>query len=102
VQIAALYGRLLELAPTPVIALNHAVAVAESGRLEDGLRMIERIDGLERYHLRHSARADMLRRLGRPAEARAAYEAALGLTRNPAEARFLRRRLDELRGGEAI
>ena len=49
--------------PSPVVALNHAVAVAEAGRPEDGLALVERIEGLERYHLLHAVRADFLRRL---------------------------------------
>ena len=69
-QIAALYAQLFELAPTPVVALNQAVAVAETGRVEEGLAMIDVIAGLEEYHLKHAARADLLRRLGRVDEAR--------------------------------
>jgi RNA polymerase sigma-70 factor (ECF subfamily) len=99
-QIAALYGALLRLAPTPVIALNHAVAVGETGSLGDALELIESIEGLERYHLLHGARADMLRRLGRLREAESAYRRALSLAGNPTERAFLERRLDELRTGE--
>jgi RNA polymerase sigma factor (sigma-70 family) len=95
-QIAALYSLLMEAAPTPVIALNHAVAVAESGRIEDGLALIEQIRGLDRYHLLHAARADLLRRLGRSQEAGIGYRRALELTRNPTEREFLARRLAEL------
>ena len=96
-QIAALYEQLLRLMPSPVVALNHAVAVAEAGRPEQGLGLLERIDGLERYHLLHAVRADFLRRLGRIAEAGEEYARALELTRNPAEQEFLRQRLDEIR-----
>jgi RNA polymerase sigma-70 factor, ECF subfamily len=97
VQIAALYARLLELSPTPVVALNHAVAVAETGRVAEGLALIDAIAGLERYHLWHSARAELLRRLGRPDEAAAAYRRALDLATNPAERSFLRSRLESVK-----
>ncbi len=95
-QIAELYRALLAFTPSPVVALNRAVAVAESGHVERGLQLIEQIQGLETYHLMHSARADLLRRLGRTDEATVAYERAVQLTRNPAEREFLRRRLREL------
>jgi RNA polymerase sigma factor (sigma-70 family) len=92
-QIAALYGRLLEVAPTPVVALNHAVAVAEAGRLSEGLELMDEIEGLERYHLLHTARADLLRRLGRDPEAALAYRKALELASNSAERRFIESQL---------
>jgi RNA polymerase sigma factor (sigma-70 family) len=95
-QIAGLYAQLFELTPTPVVALNQAVAVAETGRVEEGLAMIDAIGGLEDYHLKHAARADLLRRLGRVEEARRAYERAAELARNPAERAFLSNRLDEV------
>jgi RNA polymerase sigma factor (sigma-70 family) len=95
-QIAALYEQLLRLLPSPVVALNHAVAVAETGRVEAALSLVDRIEGLERYHLLHAARADLLRRLERYDEAGNAYRQALECTRNPAEQVFLRHRLDEL------
>jgi RNA polymerase sigma-70 factor (ECF subfamily) len=95
-QIAALYEELWRLMPSPVVALNRAVAVAEAGRPEDGLALVEEIEGLERYHLLHAARADFLRRLGRSAEASEAYRQALELTRNPAEQEFLRQRLEQM------
>jgi RNA polymerase sigma factor (sigma-70 family) len=95
-QISALYGRLFELSPTPVIALNRAVAVAEAGDPEQGLLLIDAITGLERYHLLHSARADLLRRLDRAVEARDAYARALDLARNPAEREFLVARLRDV------
>jgi RNA polymerase sigma-70 factor (ECF subfamily) len=97
-QIAELYRALLEIAPSPVVALNRAVAIAEAGEVERGLALIDGIAGLETYHLMHSARAELLRRLGRSNDARGAYERALALTRNPAERDFLRRRLTELAG----
>jgi RNA polymerase sigma-70 factor (ECF subfamily) len=94
-QIADLYRALLELTPNPVVALNRAVAVAEAGDPQQALDLIDQIPGLESYHLFHSARADLLRRLDRADEAITAYERALQLTRNPAERDFLRRRLHE-------
>ena len=101
-QIAGLYATLMRLAPTPVVALNRAVAVAMSGRLETGLELIDalRADGrLDRYHLLHAARADLLRRLARYDEAAAAYRAALALAANTSERRYLTRRLAEVSGG---
>ncbi len=95
-QIVALYEELLRFLPSPVVALNHAVAVTEAGRPEDGLALVDRIEGLEQYHLLHAVRADFLRRLGRPEEAEVAYRQALALARNPAERAFLERRLEEL------
>jgi RNA polymerase sigma factor (sigma-70 family) len=99
VQIAALYEQLLVFLPSPVVALNRAVVVAETGRLDAALSLVDEIDGLERYHLLHAVRADFLRRLGRPVEAGEAYRRALELTRNPAEQEFIARRLDELATG---
>jgi len=96
-QIAALYARLLALAPSPVVALNHAVAVAETGRVVEGLELMDAIEGLDRYHLLYAARADLLRRLGRTDEAAAAYREALDLASNPAERNFLRERLDTVK-----
>ena len=95
-QIAELYEQLWRLVPSPVVALNRAVAVAQAGRPEDGLALVDRIDGLERYHLLHAARADFLMRFGRYDEAREEYGRALELTRNPAEQEFLRQRLDQI------
>jgi RNA polymerase sigma-70 factor, ECF subfamily len=95
-QIAELYEQLWRLLPSPVVALNRAVAVAQAGRPEDGLALVDRIDGLERYHLLHAARADFLMRLERYDEAREEYGRALELTRNPAEQEFLRQRLDQM------
>jgi RNA polymerase sigma-70 factor (ECF subfamily) len=95
-RIAALYAELLAVAPSPVVALNHAVAVAMATTPDEGLALIDRIDGLERYHLLHAARADLLRRLGRTAAAAAAYRRAHELAINPADRRFLARRLHDL------
>jgi RNA polymerase sigma-70 factor (ECF subfamily) len=94
-QIVALYDQLLALAPSPVVALNRAVAVAELDGPEAALADVEPLD-LDGYHLFHAIRADLLRRLGRDAEAAAAYDAALALTANEVERRFLQRRRDAL------
>ena len=98
-QIAALYALLLRLHPSPVVALNHAAAVAMGNGLERGLRLIEELEAtkqLEAYHLLPAAKADVLRRLGRRAQAAAAYEQALSLVSHPAERRYLERRLGEV------
>ena len=98
-QIAALYGELARLAPTAVVLLNRAVAVAMAGEMERGLALIEQIGStgdLDRYHLYHAARADLARRLGRNEDAAKAYQDALALTFNAVERRFLRRRLAEV------
>ena len=97
-RVAALYARLGELTPSPVIELNRAVAVAMSEGPEAGLLEIDALqDGrLDDYHLFHAARADLLRRLGRAGEARSAYTRARELTGNRAEQAFLDRRLREL------
>ena len=91
-----LYDRLAELDPSPVVELNRAVAVALSGRLDEGLALVDGLDGLEGYHLLHAARADLLRRLDRRDEAADAYRRALELTANEAESRYLERRLLEV------
>jgi RNA polymerase sigma-70 factor (ECF subfamily) len=99
-QIAALYALLLRLHPSPVVALNHAAAVAMGERLDRGLRLIERLEAtgeLDSYHLLPAAKADVLRRLGRSEEAAAAYERALQLVTQEAERRYLERRLREVR-----
>ncbi|MGH3007892.1 MAG: RNA polymerase sigma factor [Gaiellaceae bacterium] len=93
-QIALLYERLLELAPSPVVALNRAVAVAMASGPERGLELMDEVPGLDRYHLWHSARADLLRRLGQEKEAADAYRRALDLAPSEAERSFLRRRLE--------
>jgi RNA polymerase sigma-70 factor (ECF subfamily) len=94
-QIVQLYDLLLTLAPTPVVALHRAVAVAEVEGPAAGLALVEQLT--LPGHLVHAVRADLLRRLGREAEAVAAYDEALTLTANAAEAVFLRRRRDLLR-----
>ncbi|MCP3975295.1 MAG: RNA polymerase sigma factor [bacterium] len=96
-QIRLLYSKLAEVAPSPVVVLNSAVAVAMEDGPGAGLDMIERLAGdLDGYYLFHSARADLLRRLGRVAESRAAYSRALELAENSTEKRFLVRRIQEL------
>ncbi|WP_425303173.1 RNA polymerase sigma factor, partial [Nocardia wallacei] len=99
--IAALYEQLLAVAPSPVVALNHAVAVAMTTTPADGLTLVDRIDGLDRYHLFHATRADLLRRLGRTADAVAAYRRALELATTPADRRFLSGRIHELDSTES-
>ena len=94
-QIAELYEELWRMLPSPVVALNRAVAVAQAGRPEDGIALVDQIEGLDRYHLLHAARADLLMRLERFDEARREYRRALELTRNPAEREFLEHRLGE-------
>jgi RNA polymerase sigma-70 factor (ECF subfamily) len=94
-QIAALYGELAKLTPSPVVRLNRAAAVAEAAGPEAGLELIAELD-LDEYLYLHSTRAELLRRLGRVDEARAAYVRALELVHDAAERRFLERRLDEL------
>jgi RNA polymerase sigma-70 factor (ECF subfamily) len=94
-QIAALYGELAKLTPSPVVRLNRAAAVAEAAGAEAGLELISELD-LDEYLYLHSTRAELLRRLGRVEEARAAYARALELVHDAAERRFLERRLEEL------
>jgi RNA polymerase sigma-70 factor (ECF subfamily) len=96
-QIVALYDVLLGMDASPVIALNRAVAVAMRDGPESGLALIDGIKELDKYHLTHAARADLLRRLGRAKEARDAYNRALKLAQQEPERRFLERRLAELR-----
>ena len=96
-QILALYDQLLAIAPTPVVALNRAVAVAEVRGPAAGLAVLDTLD-LGGYHLFHAARADLLRRLGRSHEAAQAYDAALALAANAAERRFLEGRRRSLPG----
>jgi RNA polymerase sigma-70 factor, ECF subfamily len=95
-EIVLLYDRLAELAPSPVVELNRAVAIALSGRLEEGLALVDDLGELGDYHLLHAARADLLRRLDRRDEAATAYRRALELTTNDAERRFLEGRLAEV------
>ncbi|MFY9586035.1 MAG: RNA polymerase sigma factor, partial [Actinomycetota bacterium] len=97
-RIAQLYDELAAMAPSPVVALNRAVAVALAGDLDRGLAMIDEIgDALDGYHLFHAARADLFRRLGKREDAMASYERALALTTNDVERRFLEGRLAALR-----
>jgi RNA polymerase sigma-70 factor (ECF subfamily) len=99
-QITLLYDQLLRIQPSPVVELNRAVAVAMCEGLEQGLALIDDLlarEHLSHYHLAHSARADLCRRLGRIPEARASYEEALTLVSKEPERRFLARRLAELK-----
>jgi RNA polymerase sigma-70 factor, ECF subfamily len=90
-QIVALYDQLMAIAPTPVVALNRAVAVAEVDGAAAGVELVDALD-LDPYHVFHAVRADLLRRLGRSAEAADAYTRAAELTDNAAERRFFHRR----------
>ena len=93
-QIAALYTRLYEFMPTPVVGLNRAVSIGMNSGYAAGLAEIEKLsESLGSYYLLHAARADFLRRLNRPDDAAAAYERALHLATNPVEIAFLRKRL---------
>jgi RNA polymerase sigma-70 factor (ECF subfamily) len=94
-QIAALYGELARVTGSPVVELNRAAALAEAGDVEAALAVSDQL-ALDGYHYLHSTRAELLRRLGRADEARAAYERALELVRSEPERRFLARRLAEL------
>jgi len=94
-RIAALYGELARRTGSAVVELNHAAAIAEAGDPEAALAVAERLD-LDGYHYLHATRAELLRRLGRPDEARAAYQRALELVHTEAERRFLERRVSEL------
>ena len=95
VQLAALYGELAHLTASPVVELNRAIAIAETYGPEAGLRVIDRLE-LDDFRYLHSTRAELLRRLGRTDEARAAYRRARDLTDDGAERRFIERRLGEL------
>jgi RNA polymerase sigma-70 factor (ECF subfamily) len=98
-QIVALYAELARINPSPVVALNHAAAVAMSEGCGKGLRLVEAAGAagkLDHYYFFHAARADLLRRLERNDEARAAYTRALELTTNQVEQRYIRRRLSEM------
>jgi RNA polymerase sigma-70 factor, ECF subfamily len=98
-QIAALYAERYMRGPSPIIALNHAVAVAMADGPAAGLVLLEPLrSALADYHLWHAARADLLRRLDRPTEAAKAYRQALALVGNDPERRFLERRIAQLRG----
>jgi RNA polymerase sigma-70 factor, ECF subfamily len=95
-QIVALYNQLVAIDPSPIIALNRAIAVGELDGPEVALALIDRLESLSDYHAFHAARADFLRRLERNEESREAYDAAIELAGNVAEATYLRRRRDEL------
>ena len=94
-EVALLYDRLAALTGSPIVELNRAVAVAQAGAPEKALEIVERLD-LPDYRYLHSTRAELLRRLDRPAEAADAYRRALDLTEAEPEARFLRERLASL------
>jgi RNA polymerase sigma-70 factor (ECF subfamily) len=99
-QIVALYDQLLRIQPSPVVQLNRAVAIAMRDGPEAGLAQIDAVlenGELANYYLAHSARADMYRRLGRTAEARASYEKALALTQQEPERQFLQGRIRQLK-----
>jgi RNA polymerase sigma-70 factor (ECF subfamily) len=99
-QIVALYDRLAQIQPSPVVQLNRAVAIAIRDGPEAGLAHIDAVlehGEMANYYLAHSARADMYRRLGRTAEARDSYEKALALTQQEPERQFLAKRLEELK-----
>ena len=99
-QIVALYDQLLRIQPSPVVQLNRAVAIAMRDGPEAGLRHIDAVlehGEMANYYLAHSARADMYRRLGRTAEARASYEKALALTQQEPERQFLQERIRQLK-----
>ena len=98
-EIAAIYQELMRVMPSPIVALNHAVAVAMSDGLERGLAQIDQVGAsgrLEDYHLFHAARADILRRLGRKTESAEAYAAALKLVTNKVEQEYLRDRMRQV------
>jgi RNA polymerase sigma-70 factor (ECF subfamily) len=96
-EIAALYGELSRLTDSPIVELNRAIAVAEANGPEAGLDIVDRLD-LDEYRYLHSARGELLRRLGRTAEAADAYRRALDLVDDDAERRFLERRIAEVAG----
>jgi RNA polymerase sigma-70 factor (ECF subfamily) len=94
-QVVALYDELVDLTGSPVVELNRAAAIAMSGHVEHALTVVDAL-GLDDYQYLHSTRAELLRRLGRPVEAAAAFRRALELARAEHERRFLERRIDEL------
>src|SRR5439155_633409 len=95
-QIVALYDQLVRLDPSPIVALNRAIAVAELGGPEVALAAVDRLEAkLAGYHAYHATRADLLRRLGRAQESRAAYDKAIELAGNTAETAYLTRRSDQ-------
>jgi RNA polymerase sigma-70 factor (ECF subfamily) len=96
-QILALYDQLVRLDPSPIVALNRAIALAEVDGPQVALAAVERLeDRLAAYHAYHTTRAEMLRRLGSSQESRAAYDKAIGLAGNTAERAYLTRRRDQL------
>jgi RNA polymerase sigma-70 factor, ECF subfamily len=95
-QVVALYDQLATLDPSPVVALNRAIALAELDGPEVALAIIDRLDGLNDYHAFHATRAELLRRLGRERESQAAYDRAIELSGNSAEVASLTRRRDQL------
>jgi RNA polymerase sigma-70 factor (ECF subfamily) len=97
-DIARLYDGLVLVAPTPVFRLNRAVAYSMTDGPDVALAQVDALDGLDAFHLFHATRADLLRRLGRPADAETAYRTALTLTTNGAERRHLERRIAECAG----
>jgi RNA polymerase sigma-70 factor (ECF subfamily) len=97
-QVVALYDQLIRLDPSPIVALNRAIAVAELDGPEVALAAVDRVEEkLADYHAYHAARADLLRRMGRSQESRAAYDKAIELAGNTAETAYLTRRRDQLR-----
>jgi RNA polymerase sigma-70 factor, ECF subfamily len=94
-QIAALYGELARVTGSPVVELNRAAAIAETGEVEAALALVESLE-LDRYHYLHATRAELLRRLDRVEEAQAAYDSALELVHSDAERHFLEQRRAEL------
>jgi RNA polymerase sigma-70 factor, ECF subfamily len=99
-ELAALYGELARRTGSPVVELNRAAAVAEGGDVEAALAAVDRLE-LEGYHYLHATRAELLRRLDRVDDARAAYGRALALVRSDAERRFLEAQLAALSDGRA-
>ena len=96
-QVVALYNQLVRIDASPIIALNRAIAVAELEGAEVALTAVDRLEGkLAGYHPWHATRADLLRRLGRGQESRAAYDKAIELAGNTAETAYLTRRRDQL------
>ena len=96
-QVVALYDQLVRLDPSPIVALNRAIAVAELDGPDVGLAAVDRLEpSLAGYHAYHATRADLLRRVGRRQESRAAYAKAIELAGNTAETAWLRRRRDQL------
>jgi RNA polymerase sigma-70 factor (ECF subfamily) len=100
-QVVALYDQLADIDPSPIVALNRAVALAELDGPEVALAEVDRLD-LSGYHAYHATRADLLRRLGRSADARAAYEKAIELAGNTAEVAYLTRRRDQLASATSL